>query len=543
MRTSPAPEFAVPLNLAPGRSTRIAQSLYAVAFCLLIGLALLTRWPQFREGLWRDEAMAVYVSESHSVSDFVARSRIADYNPPLFNVLVSLWGRVAGFGEQSLKGFAFAAGLIALLAVALATRKIFGSPRAALFACLLAINNPILIGVGTELRTYSFSVVLVLLSLTLAVEAHRHEARRPQLARWALLAGALVLLVYSHVSGALVAAAFGVCGLAVATRSKGRRGGFALSITASLGLAAFSWWLPTSWSQYRVGLPYETKLSFAARWQNLMTSLPDVLPFGAAIFLLFGLVAGFEAVSGRSSAMRGAVAGSGFAVALAIVSVFAVLVPLGLFSQTRRYLALAAAILTVLAAAALDRVASACTSGSNARRIGFGLAVAALLIAGCAARIPLYREMGRFMMNGIPKSGIRTLCLERTVGDHELLIAAPDYLASTLWYYCGSEKRIRGFVRWEKPTLLNLRGYSAEWLSSDAIPRTVRALELTLRSSGSTQFFVVSDRQWDGPPLFFRKHVTSLQDALEKRYPLLEEMRYEGRMERIDLALFSALPK
>lgn len=518
------------------RSEVFHHSSALVLLAALLAFAAWTRWPFVGEGLWRDEAIAVYVSQSSTVPQFLKRSRIADYNPPLFNVLLAVWGRGVGYGEMPLKGFAFAWGLLAVLSVGIATKRIFRSTLAALVACAFAINNPILIGVSSELRAYSLSVVLAMLSVTLAIEIYRTPPGGTALARMGLLA-ASILLAYSHVAGGLVVAAVGICGLLAALLGGAKRSAASALVTAAaVAAVSYLWWLPTSWRHYRVGLPYEMPISPGGRWRLLFGQFDDILPLWLPILMTFVLAVGMERFGGSPRRTDWRLNEELFPVLVLLAAAAAVLFPLGLFSQTRRYIVIAAALLTVLAGAAVAGAWNAARRRSALVRIAVGIAILFLVFGSCIMRAPRYREMRELMAGGVPKSGIRTLCRDRKIGNKVLVIAAPDYLASTVWYYCRSEERIRGFATWENPTLVDLRGYSQRWSSPSAPAQTVDAVERFLAQRRQGSFFLVWDRHSDGPPLFYLRRVTAFKRVLEERYSTAAAGLYDGRLEKIGFA-------
>jgi hypothetical protein len=168
--------------------------------------------------------------------------------------------------------------------------------------------------------------------------------------------------------------------------------------------------------------------------------------------------------------------------------------------------------------------------------------VAVVLTAAGLARVPFYRGLQQSMATGEPKSGIRTVCREMQVRANELLIAAPDYLAPTVWYYCGSESRIKGYVRWNDAVRMDLRQYAREWTSPDALQRTLGAIEKYLSSSGQRRLNLIWDPNWDGPPLFFLRRVSRLKEALESRYRVMAEQISPGRVEEVGFLALEADP-
>src|SRR5439155_13148824 len=117
----------------------------------VLAIAVWVRWPRLSDGVWRDEAVSVYIASAPTPAVFWERYETGDYNPPLFNGLLSAWGSAFGFGEKSVKILGFGCGLLALLGIAALAGELFGFAGA--LAALLAANaHPILVEMSAELR-------------------------------------------------------------------------------------------------------------------------------------------------------------------------------------------------------------------------------------------------------------------------------------------------------------------------------------------------------------------------------------------------------
>ncbi len=164
----------------PATSARRRRTDVIVAAVWLSALAIFAVWtrrPMLREGLWRDEAISVSIATAPGLSELLARNRVSDYNPPLFNLLLAGYTRVCGSGEMPLKVFALGLGLLALAgATALAWE--LGGPLAAALTAAFGVNNPLLIEMSTEIRAYSLSAFLATVSL-LAVFRIRRQLPAP----------------------------------------------------------------------------------------------------------------------------------------------------------------------------------------------------------------------------------------------------------------------------------------------------------------------------------------------------------------------------
>ena len=252
----------------------------AVWLCALAAFAVWTRQPLLREGLWTDEAISVYVARSPSVGEFLARNRTSDYTPPLFNVLLAGYVRLSGSEERPLKLYALGVGFLAAAAATALAWELAG-PLAAALAAAFLVNNPILIEMSTELRSYSLSAFLAATSLLVAFRLRRRIPPAGS-AGYVLLTTLLVLLVYSHIAGAMVAVVLFGWGVREWRRSPGNPFGRSLTLSAFTAGATFLLWLPTTWRQARIGLPWERALTFSESLRAFLFRTRDMLPIPQA---------------------------------------------------------------------------------------------------------------------------------------------------------------------------------------------------------------------------------------------------------------------
>jgi hypothetical protein len=521
----------------PAGRLRLSGVLLAISLLALLAFAVWSRRPLLREGLWRDEAISVYVASSPSVPELIRRNQISDYNPPLFNLLLAGYGRLVGFDEGPLKGFALAWSLLAMVGVALLAREIAGK-AAALVAGALAVNDPLLIQMSGELRSYSLSAFLCVLCLLLALRMRFARDGIHRGGENVALGLSLILLAYSHIAGALVVAALGVWGTLEWVRRSpfGRR---LVTISAAAGIA-FLFWLPTAWRQFRIGLPWENALALAQRLHSLGVRsrgaliAPDVLAEPSA---LIGLaILGTVSLLARRE-LQTTLRARAIPLVVTCLAGIVVWLTLGVFSQQNRYLAIPAALSCVLVASLLGCVLDAARGrpwlGTLALVGILGVAVAAFL-----ARGELYGALSE--RRSQPKSGIRTLCREHPPRADQLLVAAPDYLAPTIWYYCGGKGELHGFVRWKDPVLFDPREYAVLWRSPDAARRTLLQIEEALHGLGQARFEFVWENAPAGPPLFYSRRIRALRELLSEDYDELRLGQYVGRIESVNMSILSA---
>jgi len=500
----------------------------------LIALTALSRWPLVREGLWRDEALGAFIAQSPSLKVFFDRSRISDYNPPLFNGLIAVWGSIAGFEERSLKVFALLWGLAAVGGVALLATELFGRP-AGLISAVAASTNPILIGLSAELRPYSLSVVLATVSLTLVLRLRLQPGDRPRRLRWIPLSISLALLAYSHLAGVLVAMVVGMVGILISIRPRTRRFGIGLAASATIAGLAFLPWLPTSLRQSQVGLPWESHLSPGARWTLLLDRTPEVVPLVGMV-----MISAMAALIGYPPA-RVRLREKAFGFRLIGACGLSVLLTLGSYSPSSRYLVIPAALFAVLVGGALALAWDSVTSSRLSVRVVGIAGVSLFLIGTLLVRIPLYLDIFERDRLGLPKSGVRTLCRDHHFVRDDVVLVAPDHLALTVWYYCKPEPSLHGFVRWENPNLFDPRGYPELWASPTAVPRTWSHVARELEAKTRARFYLVWDSESDAPPLFYSRRVNALRQALSERYSERESTFYAGRFEHVGFTDYGSL--
>jgi len=514
------------------RGLRIAA---AVAwFAGLAAFAWWTRRPLVREGLWTDEAISVYVARAPSASEFLLRNRTSDYTPPLFNVLLAAYGRAAGFDETAVKGFAFAWGLLAAAAGTALAAELGGLLAAAIAGAFL-VNNPILIEMSAEARAYSLSAFLAGASLVAVFRLRRSFASGR--AAWVFATVLLALLVWSHVAGGILVAMLFLWGLDEWRRSRERPFGRRLAIASLLAGSSFLVWLPTTWRQETIGLPWEKRLPPAEFLRAFLARTREMLPVPQAFdhvvfFLGLGLIVLAAALGGRRVA--GELGRDGRPLGVTALAGGVIWLVLGLYTgQSSRYLIVPAMLLGAVAAVLLVRFVRAC-SGPGAAPRARALAAsgaACLVVSAFVARADFYE--GRFATALRAKSGLRGFCGGPSFPSDGMVLVVPDYLAPTAWYYCGHEDRLRGFTHWDRPFLFDPARYRDLWRDPRAAAAAAAEIERTLAAGEARRFVLVQD----DPPTellpLFDAPVRRLDAALAARFEERPLGRYPGRVESV----------
>jgi len=163
---------------------------------IIIGLLALLLLLQFslaaQRSFWEDEAATARLS-GLSFAEIITR-RAQDNHPPLYWLLVSLWGRVFGLNEVGLRSFSILC-LAGVLILVYRLSGIFYSQRAAWLAGLFMVASPFVLTYGSNARYYAFAALLCLLAL---LGAYRFIENRKLwgLVLYTLAGSALIYTIY-----------------------------------------------------------------------------------------------------------------------------------------------------------------------------------------------------------------------------------------------------------------------------------------------------------------------------------------------------------
>lgn len=121
----------------------ISSAIIAMIISVTIGLA---------QSVWFDEAYSIMLAKQ-PVSE-IFRLTSLDTHPPLYYLLLSLWGNIFGWSELALRSMSVLAMGGAVIIAGLMMKKLFGI-RAALITLPFIIFAPFLLRYGFEIRMYS----------------------------------------------------------------------------------------------------------------------------------------------------------------------------------------------------------------------------------------------------------------------------------------------------------------------------------------------------------------------------------------------------
>jgi mannosyltransferase len=292
---------------APGpaaRLERLSQWRYAVPAGLLalVVLSALLRTQRMSVGFWIDEGLSVGISD-RSLLDIPGVLR-QDGSPPLYYLVLHLWMKVAGRGEEATHALSLLFALACIPLAFFAARSLFTDERTAWFAALLAAANPFLTRYAQETRMYSL-VVLLAIGACWAF-GHTYLAGRPRPVLFGVLVAALM---YTHNWALFLAAALGVAWLVLLyfDRSLLRRG----LIGFGTALLIYAPWMPSLLFQAQhTGAPWARKPGrdeLAGATGQLLGEMPQMLLLlaGGA-----GIVALWQAGRRRAGVLLAVAAGT-----------------------------------------------------------------------------------------------------------------------------------------------------------------------------------------------------------------------------------------
>ncbi len=518
-----------------------ARAKFALFFAVTV-FAAFVRMPVLRQGLWEDEATAVYVAESPGVHEFLRRQEAIDYSPPLFNALLAGYGRLFGFGEVAVKALAIALGALACGAIALAGAEAFG-PIAGMLAGLFAAEHRLLIDMSAEVRPYSLSAALAALSVWSVFRFRRRKSPERPIPRDGVLMGLLfALTAMSHYAGTVVVGAIGLVAIAGCSRKADRDFWLPVAACAAAAGVFFLPWLPVVWTQLHVGFPWAGTLrasSIRSIFEYKALSLLPGMPVSASRWTILGLALAAAALLGSSRAARPEIRRRAAALAVLALAIGASFFAVGLKAPPVRYITVPAALSMILCGGFVAIVASAARN-TGAWESRTALAAVAVM-AACAAGRSLGERAGAAAAAraGVPKTIMRGFFQDGTLRPGDLVIGAPDVIGPTLWYYAPPGVVVRGFVHWDEPAFEKFGDYARLWPDPGIVDRCLSALESDVRTHPVDRIVLLWAVGGDGK-LPFKTRIDQLREGIRRRFPLVSTSDRRGPGERIQIDVFDS---
>lgn len=209
-----------------------------VVLSLILLLGLVMRLSLLgKQSLWLDEMTSILVSQAPLIDVF--QGRVFDnFSPPLYYVLLKMWGYLIPLDEIGLRLFSALIDFCNILLFWLLARHLF-SPWRCLSAVAAYAFSPFLLYYAQEGRMYALLVFWVLIYSLTCMKIFIHERA---IYRWSFLSGIILALgVYTHYYFAFFAIGLNLLALLFCRRSKVHI--VAILCAGLCGIALFSPWI------------------------------------------------------------------------------------------------------------------------------------------------------------------------------------------------------------------------------------------------------------------------------------------------------------
>jgi len=184
-------------TVRPTRSSPLRRIDLAIVALAILGIGVAS-YRLDGKSLWLDEAVSAHYARLDLAGLWKVVSG-ADPNGGLYYVVLRLWTRLFGYGEIALRSLTVLLGGLAVAAMVLLGRRLFGR-AAGLAAGLLLAISPFFVHYEQTVRTYALVVLLVVLSSYFFVRDLEQPSRATRVGF--VLASALA--VYAHYFAAYV---------------------------------------------------------------------------------------------------------------------------------------------------------------------------------------------------------------------------------------------------------------------------------------------------------------------------------------------------
>lgn len=146
-----------------------------------------------RGGLWRDEALFLFVARSPSWSAMMDFLRFHESHPPLFYALMRVWLSITGDTDAAALAIPVVFGVALIPLIYVVGASLFSKPAGLLAACLAAFS-PWLAEYSAVVRPYSLLPLLVLVSSFTLIRGVESGGTR----MWIGYVGSTLAMLYTH---------------------------------------------------------------------------------------------------------------------------------------------------------------------------------------------------------------------------------------------------------------------------------------------------------------------------------------------------------
>jgi len=465
-------------------------------------------------GIWRDEAQTIFLARHSFPSGILHALTYADVSPPLYYFLLHFWDKAFN-SDWGLRFFSVLFGLVTVPLLYLMGREMFDAD-VALLAAFVAALSPHHIVVSRTVRMYT---LLPLASLLAIYFVHRFftipmdvEHRRARYITWLGLVLSFAIVLYTHNVGAfLVLSANCFFVWELAWRKEARKLLWPWIAAQVCVILLYVPWVPMLLRQLRLQgavmgpwLPRQSRLGNALRLFNELTGLawPGGRPWLWMVLLAFGALTiqfrrTFVAFYLRFSTSLNLV----LCCFIGPVVLAALLTP--------RTIGSIPSYVTLVAFPAMCYLIARAVNTVHPRALSLLVLLALSILWIHTVSVTYVRRT----------SNLRELAsyVSERIGSEDVIVIAPDYLASTFnYYYEGSQAQIAFPSTFGRVEEISWMGWADNWKNAaQFIEPTLQYLTTVLRD-GARLWFIAPLGGYPQDPYFSQIRV--LKNKLDDLY-------------------------
>ena len=144
---------------------------------LILILGLILRLINLNQSLWLDEAISAFAARDFSYFGIAFDFFKIDNHPPLFYLLLKLWGQTFGFTDWILRILPVALGVGIIYVVNKITLKISDNSKLALVTGIFTATSPLFVYYSQEVRMYILIISLASLQIWVFLELLKREKK------------------------------------------------------------------------------------------------------------------------------------------------------------------------------------------------------------------------------------------------------------------------------------------------------------------------------------------------------------------------------
>ncbi len=221
------------------------KNLFLLCLILLLGLGLRLINIQ-AQPYWADELLSLQIAKHYlgDLSGLWGYLQLAEVHPPLYYILIQIWGGWFGFAEVSLKSLSLIFSLGTIILVYWLGIILFNNKKIGLLAAFLTAILPMQIEFGQEARPYAIFTFLGILSLIILFKYFKTEKTKQK--KWLVASFVITSIIglYLHYSYMLILITLAAYWLVRLIINKNGREFIWWLITMAIIYLGFYAWLP-----------------------------------------------------------------------------------------------------------------------------------------------------------------------------------------------------------------------------------------------------------------------------------------------------------